>query len=222
MYLIKLFSWIIRRIILKIKYNDFYAAPMAYANNQCIFSDNVRLYKNTYLYNVSVGRHSYFSNTFSAYASFGNFCSIGPNTIVGGLGKHPTDQISTHPIFFSTRKQSGRSFVEENHFTEFAQTIIGNDVWIGANAIVLDGVKIGNGVIIAAGAVVTKDIPDYAIVAGIPAKIIKFRYSENLINKLNNIKWWELDDERLREYAPLFINNNLKELVNSIQRHNEN
>ncbi|WP_221091962.1 CatB-related O-acetyltransferase, partial [Providencia rettgeri] len=177
---------------------------------------NVCLDKNTTLFNVKINRHSYLAGTLSQHAKIGMFCSIGPNTIIGGLGSHPTNQISTHPAFYSTNNQTGKSFVNETYFIEHSETSIGNDVWIGANALILDGIKIGNGAIIAAGAVVTKSVPDYAIVGGVPAKIIKFRYSEHEINNLNKLQWWLLSDVELEALAPIFRKNNIKELINTI------
>ncbi|MEY0719389.1 CatB-related O-acetyltransferase [Providencia alcalifaciens] len=97
---------------------------------------------------------------------------------------------------------------------------IGNDVWIGVNSIILDGVKIGNGAIIAAGSVVTKDIPDYAIVGGIPAKIIKYRYPPNEIKILNEISWWDLDEECLKELAPLIRENNILQFQEYVIKYN--
>ena len=81
---------------------------------------------------------------------------------------------------------------------------IGNDVWIGANVVVLSGVKIGNGVIVAANAVVSSDIPDYAIVGGVPSKIIKYRFSEEVRNKLNSDAWWDWDYNIIKNKKELF------------------
>ncbi|EPZ37468.1 transferase hexapeptide repeat containing protein [Anoxybacillus ayderensis] len=93
---------------------------------------------------------------------------------------------------------------------------IGNDVWIGANSIVLDGVKIGDGAIVAAGAVVTKDVPDYAIVGGVPARVIRYRFNEEIIKQLKVIKWWDIDLNNLKNYEnqfediELFLNHIMK------------
>jgi virginiamycin A acetyltransferase len=84
------------------------------------------------------------------------------------------------------------------------EIIIGNDVWIGNGSILLPGVKIGNGAVIAAGSVVTKDVPDYAIVGGNPANIIKYRFTNEVINKLQKIKWWEWDPNKITEYKNSF------------------
>jgi acetyltransferase-like isoleucine patch superfamily enzyme len=113
--------------------------------------------------------------------------------------------VSTHPAFFSRHhKSSSLSFAVDKSFEEKLNTTIGNDVWIGANAVVVDGVTIGDGAIIAAGAVVTKDVPPYTIVGGVPAKIIRKRFSEAEINFLLDLRWWEKSDAWLQEYGKYF------------------
>ena len=97
------------------------------------------------------------------------------------------------------------TYSKERRFEEFkAQIEIGNDVWIGDSAIIMDGVKIGDGSIIAAGAVVTKDVPPYAIVGGVPAKIIRYRFDEDDINFLLELSWWEKDKKWIKENAEKF------------------
>ena len=125
-------------------------------------------------------------------ASIGKFCSIGPDVKIG-LGKHPPHFISTFPAFYSTLSQCNITFTSRNYFKETGTITIGNDVWIGANAIIMDDVKIGDGAIIAAGAVVTKDVEPYAIVGGIPAHTIKMRFTSEEISILMNFKWWDKD-----------------------------
>ena len=123
----------------------------------------------------------------------GKFCSIGPN-FIAGWGIHPTHGISTHPMFYSTKKQNGMTLSTDNKFKEQAPIKIGNDVFIGMNTIVLDGVEIGDGAIIGAGAVVTKDIPPYAIAVGNPIKVIKYRFEDPTIDNILKIKWWEKEE----------------------------
>ncbi len=136
--------------------------------------------------------------------TFGAFCSVGPESIIGGLGKHPTHFISTHPSFYSNLDQAGLTFTNQSRYAEFSQTTIENDVWIGTRAIVLDGIKIGNGAIIAAGAIVTKDVDPYAIVGGVPARLIKYRFLPETIDFLNRWEWWNLPTEILIKLAPRF------------------
>jgi len=160
------------------------------------------------LVNSKIGNHSYISRSGQIHnATIGRFCSIGPGVKIG-LGIHPTDFISTHPVFYSLRKQSGATFSTDQKFIEELPIKIGHDVWIGANAIIMDGVNIGNGAIIAAGAVVTKSVRPYEIVGGVPAKHIRFRFSDDEIKKIQSIEWWNKDEEWLKKNVSMFLNKN--------------
>ena len=106
------------------------------------------------------------------------------------MAKHSLEYLSTSPIFTEKKNGTGHSWVEKSCFVASEQTVIGNDVWIGYRAIIRGGVKVGNGAIIGAGAMVTKDVPAYAIVGGVPAKIIRYRYSQDIITQLERVKWW--------------------------------
>ncbi|WP_020154089.1 CatB-related O-acetyltransferase [Caldibacillus debilis] len=180
-------------------------SPFCYIR-KCEISNIVRIKRFCKLINVKVGDYSYIANNSHLInCSIGKFCSIGPFVKIG-LGKHPVDRFSTSPIFYSTKNPLRINLVSQNTFKEFEEVSIGNDVWIGANAIIMDGVKIGDGAIVAAGAVVTKNVPDYAIVGGVPAKIIKYRFEESIIQKLKTVKWWEMDLNRLNKYEREFEN----------------
>ncbi len=159
--------------------------------------------------NVILGEFSYIcSNTAIINTTIGKFCSIASNVKIG-LGFHPTNEfISTHPSFYATNNIGCKiSFTKEQLFEEFKPITIGNDVWIGNNAIVLDGVNIGNGAIIGAGAIVTKDIPPYAIAVGVPAQIIKYRFKDEEIKILENFKWWDRPIEWIITNAKSFQSN---------------
>lgn len=167
--------------------------------SSCTFGRYNTLYENVSLHHSSLGDFTYIAgDTQISNTTIGKFCSIGPDCKIG-LGKHPSkDFVSTHPIFFSTLKQTQITFADKNYFEEFEDIFIGNDVWIGANVVVVDGVKIGNGAIVAVGSVVTKDIPPYAIVGGVPAKIIRYRFEQNEIEKLLKLNWWDMDVDYLK------------------------
>lgn len=90
-------------------------------------------------------------------------------------------------------------------------TVIGNDVWIGRGATIMPGVKIGNGAVIGSMAVVAKDVPDYAIVAGNPARIIRYRFDQETIDFLNDLEWWDFSDEQIDEAIPFLTNLDLEE-----------
>lgn len=145
----------------------------------------------------------------------GDNCRIHANIgrytcIAGGVqtvsGTHPTaDWVSLHPAFFSDNCQAGFSYTDRPLFDENTGVVaIGSDVWIGQNALLLNGVTVGDGAVIAAGAVVTKDVPPYTIVGGIPAKPIRTRFSPEEIDFLLRFKWWEKPKEWIAEHAAEF------------------
>ena len=147
-------------------------------------------------HNVEVGKFSY--GCFNPMnirpgVKIGRYCSFGRNVMVFDAN-HPIEFTSTHPFFY----EPSFGYVDEFHAVQVSK-VIENDVWIGHNALIMPNVKrIGNGAIIGAGAVVTKDVPDYAIVAGNPAKLIRYRFSPETIEKLLEEKWWEKDIEEIK------------------------
>ena len=165
------------------------------------------------LYQSTMGRASFISpGSKLEYCRIGRYCSIGQNVHVV-RGRHPSrDWVSTAPCFFSLRKQSGFTYTDEQRFEEFRWldaektycVEIGSDVWIGSHSLIMEGVHIGNGAIIAAGAVVVKDVPDFAIVGGNPAKLIRYRFPEEEIAYLKELRWWEKDPEQIRKNAKYF------------------
>ncbi len=163
---------------------------------------HTKIYSKACLRHVKLGSYSYIAaNSAIRNTEIGKFCSIGPNCCAG-LGIHPVDRVSTSPAFYSTLKQCGRSFVTEDSVEEYRSIVIGNDVFIGVNVTLLDGVKVGNGAVIAAGAVVTKDVPPYAVVGGVPAKVISYRFDQDTVTRLQASAWWDLEEEKLTEIAP--------------------
>ena len=173
-----------------------------------------RLYPGVH-FSGHLGYGSYISNNASIEARVGRFTSIAPETQTI-IGRHPLDpQYATiSPMFFSLRKQTGYTFATEQTFDEFSRAntegqyecVIGNDVWIGTKALIVGGVTIGDGAVVLAGAVVTKDVPPYAIVGGVPAKIIRYRYDEETIAFLLRIKWWDMPEDWLKEHWRLLNN----------------
>lgn len=144
-------------------------------------------------FDVSVG-HSSYSWSDLSNASCGNYCSIAGQVLLGP-GEHPTNRLTTHMSTYSPREWPHCSFpVRRRPFPGMLRPVkIGHDCWIGTNAIVMGGVTIGTGAIVAAGAVVTHDVPPFAIVAGVPARILRFRFEPELQAGILASKWWEYD-----------------------------
>ena len=173
-----------------------------------------------------VGRYTYgYKELLEFYPiaeSIGRFCSINGTAKI--WNNHPIDYVSTHPfldypIFYPWEYQSKRKDMilkygkyfdnaeyEESALRNNPPVVIGNDVWVGANAIILPGVTIGDGAVIAAGAVVTHNVESYAIVAGVPAKVIKYRYNKEQVNQFLKIRWWDWTIEKIEENLELFYN----------------
>lgn len=137
----------------------------------------------------------------------GKFCSIGPNVKIG-LARHPSKTfVSSYPAFNSNHNEGcPLSFRDDKVFDDSVQkTSVDNDVWIGSDAIIPGGIRIGTGAIVAAGSVVVKDVPPYAVVGGNPAKVIRLRFSEEQIEMLLASQWWNWPIEKLRQHADSFV-----------------
>jgi len=198
-------KWILyRRFFLGKNVQGFSAHWNSYADHRSEFKEYTRLGTKTRIDNSSIGRCTYVAGAQVRNADVGAFCSIGPEVLIGGLGKHPVNWISSHPAFYSPLKQAGFSFVSESKFDELKKTVVGNDVWIGARSMILDGVRLGDGAVVAAGAVVTKDVPAYSIVGGVPAKEIRKRFDDEVIEHLQGLEWWNLPLDVLARVSDKF------------------
>jgi len=170
---------------------------------EIILDEGVVLYKCTLTGQIRVGRNStlYGPNIllFSKHhpIQIGRYCSIAPGVIVQEYF-HDPERMTTYFMNANVFKGDEVETVSKGPVT------IGNDVWVGAHAVILSGVSIGNGAIVGAGSIVTEDVPDYAIVAGCPARIIRMRFGDEEIRRLDELRWWDWSPEKLSQNRDLF------------------
>lgn len=184
------------------------------ADGSSDFEPPVTLLRGARIYESRVGRYTYLGrNSVIENAEIGRFCSIGPEVMIG-LAAHPLGaNVSTSPVFYKTRSKGvtpifkGSTLLADSTFVidEHRLVTIGHDVWIGARAIVKDGLSIGDGAVVAAGAVVTRDIPPYAIVAGVPARILRYRFDTETIEFLQQLRWWDQGNDWLEKHMCDFV-----------------
>ena len=139
----------------------------------------------------------------------GAFCSIANGVKIYLGGEHRTDWVTTFP--FCILWESGHTL--EGHPKTKGDVVIGNDVWLGAESVILSGVTIGDGAAIGARAVVTGNVPPYAIVAGNPARIVKNRFDDETISRLSKIKWWEWKDAKIDKALPMLLNDDIRKFM---------
>ena len=157
----------------------------------------------TTLNDVIVGRYTYIGHDSRINnCEIGAFSSIAGDVFIGG-SSHPVEWASTSPVFHSKKNVLKKSFSDNAYITS-KKTTIGNDVWIASNVMIKAGITVGNGAVIGMGSVVTKDVPDYEIWAGNPAKCIRKRFDDSVIKRLQVSKWWELQDDQLARCGDLF------------------
>lgn len=173
-------------------------------DSESTVSTKAKVYSNTKLYRSSIGPYSYIGRgTHLVCASLGRFCSVAGDVRIG-MGTHTLRYLSTSPIFTEAINGTGCRWVSQSLETPYKPVLIGNDVWIGERAMILGGVNIGHGSVIAAGAVVTRDVPPYAIVGGVPAKIIRYRFSNDMVQALLDFEWWNLPESVIKSHLDLF------------------
>lgn len=201
------------KLFLERKYDVKFGSGVRVSLNNYFEGKNY-IHSNSIINSSYIGLGTYIAaNSVIKAARIGRFCAIGEN-VRTALGLHPVSNfVSIHPAFFSTQKQAGFTFVnnqlfEEHKFVDIEKKFvveIGNDVWIGNNVIIMDGIKIGDGAVIAAGAIVTKDVEPYSIVAGVPAKNIKYRFDEFTIKFLLDFKWWNKNFKWIKNNSSYFL-----------------
>lgn len=155
-------------------------------------------------WDFSIGDYSYISGpgNYIEAAHIGKFCSIARQTVIG-VSDHNYNWVTTHPFIVS----KGYNFINNGIAQpQKPAPVIGNDVWVGINTVISRGVTIGDGAVIAAGSVVTKNVAPYSIVGGVPAKHIKFRFSDDIIAALLKIQWWNWHEEKIKQEAAYMRN----------------
>jgi len=178
----------------------FHAGLLTYACSQSRFGNEVLLKRGAHIEGSVIGRWSRIQGIVSSTA-MGSFCSVGPEAIIGGMGRHAIDQVSTHSTFnlgpecLAPQRTLG---LTQTLLNSVKQTMVGHDVWVASRAMILNGVDIGTGAVVAAGAVVTHPVPAYAIVAGVPARVIRFRFEAPLREALLASCWWDWSEPRLK------------------------
>jgi acetyltransferase-like isoleucine patch superfamily enzyme len=174
--------------------------PFVILNKSATLEEPVTLYKDVIIReDVKIGKFTYINSNTTIFSntSIGRFCQIGKNCEIATVD-HPTNWLSCSSFQYNIQEHFPKySNFKGQTFNQLQGANIGNDVWIGSLVVVKSGVTIGDGAIIGAGSVVTKDIPPYAIAVGSPAKVIKYRFDTNTIEKLLNIKWWNLPIKHL-------------------------
>lgn len=162
-------------------------------------SEYTRIDRLNHIEGTRLGRFSYTGrNTMCLYATIGSFCSISWNVSIGGAN-HDYKRMTQHSFLYDNRYSvlGGPAFSARDRYDK--PVVIGNDVWIAAGAVITRGVTIGDGAVIGANAVVTKDVPPYAVVVGSPAKVIKYRFDEEIIVCLLKLKWWDWSDKKIQD-----------------------
>lgn len=174
-------------------------------------SDNIRIDRNNLILNSKMGNQSYTGQfTTIMHSTIEKFCSISWGVTIGG-GEHDYKKITTHDFLYNTNNHLNNGVVGYQRFSK--ATEIGNDVWIGTNSTICRGVCIGDGAVIGANSVVTKNVPPYAIVAGCPARIVKYRFNNTIIERLLNLRWWDFPDNKIKENFSLFLENDIEKIL---------
>jgi acetyltransferase-like isoleucine patch superfamily enzyme len=166
-----------------------------------------------YTYGAGGGPFLYYIND-DAKLVVGNFCSIAGNVNIYLGGNHRHDRVTTYP-FGHIHQNTFNSYDGAGHPSTKGDVTIGNDVWIGGNATIMSGVTLGDGVVVANNSHVVKNAEPYSLIGGNPAKFIKYRFTSEQIEKLLQIKWWNWDDVKINEYAPLLCSDDINKFINS-------
>lgn len=172
-------------------------------DQKTIIHPNVHILENCTVNNSEINPYSYLGkNCLVQNTTIGKFCSIA-NDVLIGLGNHPLDLFSTSPLFYRKINPLKIDLIKKDlDVIEYKPIFIGNDVWIGTRSVIMDGVILGHGSVVAANSVVTKDVPPYAVVGGVPAKVIKFRFSPEKVEQILRDKLWDSSIDKINQTYP--------------------
>jgi len=168
-----------------------------------LIAKSTRIESGSQIIDSTIGKYSFCGYDCKILnCTIGNFCSLADNVIIGGA-RHPYEWVSTSPVFYKGRDSIKKKFSEFDRSQE-PRTFIGSDVWIGEGVYIKAGITVGHGSVIGMGSVVTKDILPYSIVGGVPAKVIKSRFPDDICEWMLKIQWWDFSDQKLEKYASCF------------------
>lgn len=185
------FTTLLSKILKKLRFS---------AIRNSIIDSTSKVESGSNLVNVTIGKYSFCGYDCDIINTrIGSFCSIANNVVIGGA-MHPISWVSTSPVFYYGRDSINKKFSTHRR-PEDLPTVIGNDVWIGEGVKIKQGVSIGTGAVVGMGSVVTKDIPPYAIVAGNPARIIRMRFDDDVVESLLSAQWWNMPESKLSQLA---------------------
>lgn len=213
----KPFTWLYWLVMNRVQHTKVESSDVSYRAKIGI---NAIVRKGTELgADVFLGEYSYISGprSYVEAGRIGKFCSIARQVIIGP-SDHDLAAVTTHP--FRLSPTYGDIVEKSIELNQKAPPIIGNDVWIGINAVIMRGVTIGDGSVIAANSVVTRDVPPYAIVGGVPAKLIRYRFSTEIIAELLSTRWWDWEISRIKKHIHLF--NDPKEFLRQTKAETKN
>ena len=179
-------------------------SPLSLIHKSCEISKKAEINPMVRMRNVKLGDYSYVGIGSTLHnTTIGRYCSIA-DKLVCGLPNHSLALLSTSPLFTMRCNGTHHSWTNERLYYTAPDVKIGNDVWIGYGVTIVNNITVGDGAVIAAGSVVTKDVPPYAIVGGVPAKILRYRFDEDVRKALLKLEWWNLPEEVLKQNIELF------------------